>query len=72
MSARVSTLPFQVAESITRGGTTFEVLEYGPLAGSEPFAVAEHVSGRLWIAPTQPLYETMRSALGSAGGKPGG
>ena len=43
MSSPVSTLPFQVAESITRGGTTFEVLEYGPLAGSEPFAVAEQV-----------------------------
>lgn len=43
MSAPVRTLPFQVAESITRGGTTFEVLEYGPLAGSEPFAVAEQV-----------------------------
>ncbi len=36
-------LPFRVAESITRGGTTFEVLEYSPLAGSEPVAVAERV-----------------------------
>jgi uncharacterized protein (AIM24 family) len=36
-------LPFQVAERVTRGGTTFELLEYNPLAGSEPFAVAEHV-----------------------------
>ena len=36
-------LPFQVAETITRGGTTFEVLEYGSLAGAEPFAVAEQV-----------------------------
>ena len=29
-------------------------------------------SGRVWIAPTQPLYEKMRSALGSAGGKAAG
>lgn len=36
-------LPFRVAEAITRGGTTFEVLEYGPLAGTEPFAVAAQV-----------------------------
>ena len=35
--------PFQVVETITRTGTIFEVLEYGPLAGSEPFAVAERV-----------------------------
>jgi len=34
---------FRVAESITRGGTTFEVLVYEPLAGSEPFAVAEQI-----------------------------
>ncbi|HEX8431991.1 MAG TPA: AIM24 family protein [Longimicrobium sp.] len=38
-----TTLPFDVAESITRGGTTFEVLEYHTLGGSEPFAVAEQV-----------------------------
>lgn len=43
MSTTEPTLPFQVAESITRGGTTFEILEYGPLAGSEPFAVAQQV-----------------------------
>ena len=43
MSAPVSPLPYQVAESITRGGTTFEILEYGPLSGSEPFAVAEQL-----------------------------
>lgn len=43
MSAPEIKLPYQVAESITRGGTTFEMLEYGPLAGSEPFAVAEQV-----------------------------
>jgi uncharacterized protein (AIM24 family) len=34
---------FRVAETITRGGTTFEVLEYEPLAGSEPFTVAEQI-----------------------------
>lgn len=38
-----STLPFRVVETITRGGTTFELLEYGALAGSEPFTVAERV-----------------------------
>lgn len=38
-----ATEPFQIVESINRGGTTFEVLEYGPLAGSEPFAVAQQV-----------------------------
>lgn len=43
MSTSENKLPFQVVESITRGGTTFELLEYGPLAGSEPFAVAEQV-----------------------------
>jgi uncharacterized protein (AIM24 family) len=42
-SSAPTTLPFDVAESITRGGTTFEVLEYHALAGSEPFAVAEQV-----------------------------
>jgi uncharacterized protein (AIM24 family) len=40
-SAEPTALPYRVAESITRGGTTFELLEYAPLAGSEPFAVAE-------------------------------
>jgi uncharacterized protein (AIM24 family) len=34
-------LPYRVTERITRGGTTFELLEYAPLAGSEPFTVAE-------------------------------
>ncbi len=43
MSSAEPALPFHVAESLTRGGTTFEVLEYAPLAGSEPFAVAEQV-----------------------------
>jgi len=36
-------LPFKVVETITRAGTTFEVLEYGNLGGTEPFAVAERV-----------------------------
>jgi uncharacterized protein (AIM24 family) len=36
-------LPFAVVETITRGGTTFEVLEYSALGGSEPFSVAEQV-----------------------------
>jgi uncharacterized protein (AIM24 family) len=40
-SAAPTALPYRVAESITRGGTTFELLEYEPLAGSEPFSVAE-------------------------------
>jgi uncharacterized protein (AIM24 family) len=43
MTSEDSELPYSVKESITRGGTTFEVLEYGPLAGSEPYAVAEQV-----------------------------
>ena len=43
MSSSEETLPFRVVETIPRAGTTFEVLEYGPLAGSEPFAVAERV-----------------------------
>lgn len=43
MNAPESKLPFQITESITRGGTTFEMLEYAPLGGSEPFAVAEQV-----------------------------
>ncbi|MGZ8377215.1 MAG: AIM24 family protein [Gemmatirosa sp.] len=40
-SADPTALPYRVAESITRGGTTFELLEYAALAGSESFAVAE-------------------------------
>ncbi|HEY9806029.1 MAG TPA: hypothetical protein V6D04_05635, partial [Candidatus Obscuribacterales bacterium] len=36
-------LPFQVVESVTRGGTVFELLEYKPLAGSDSLAIAEHV-----------------------------
>ncbi|MCU0526409.1 MAG: AIM24 family protein [Elainella sp. Prado103] len=36
-------LPFQVVETVTRGGTTFELLEYAPLAGSETMAIAEQI-----------------------------
>ncbi len=36
-------VPFRVTETITRGGTVFEVLEYAALAGSEPFGVAQQV-----------------------------
>lgn len=43
MNAEPSALPFHVAESITRGGTTFEVLEYDALAGSEPVGVSQQV-----------------------------
>lgn len=43
MSISENKLPFQVLQSITRGGTTFELLEYKPLAGSESFAIAEQV-----------------------------
>lgn len=43
MNAAPTALPFHVTETITRGGTTFEVLEYDALAGSEPIAVAEQV-----------------------------
>jgi uncharacterized protein (AIM24 family) len=36
-------LPFEVVQSVTRGGTTFELLEYKPLAGSETLAIAEQL-----------------------------
>jgi len=35
--------PFRVTETVTRGGTTFELLEYRPLAGSEPLAAVERL-----------------------------
>lgn len=38
-----SNLPFHVVHSVTRGGTTFELLEYKPLAGSETLAIAEQL-----------------------------
>ena len=43
MSPTEPALPFHVAESITRGGTTFELLEYSPLAGTEPVTIAERL-----------------------------
>jgi uncharacterized protein (AIM24 family) len=43
MSASESNLPFQVTQAVARGGTTFELLEYKPLAGSDNFAVAEQL-----------------------------
>jgi uncharacterized protein (AIM24 family) len=43
MSASEQKLPFQVIQTITRGGTTFELLEYAPLDGSETLAIAEHL-----------------------------
>jgi uncharacterized protein (AIM24 family) len=42
-SPSATDMPFAVTQTITRGGTTFEVLEYEPLGGSEPFPVAERV-----------------------------
>jgi uncharacterized protein (AIM24 family) len=35
--------PFTVVETVARGGTTFELLEYRPLAGSEPIAAVERL-----------------------------
>lgn len=43
MSIPENKLPFQVTQSINRGGTTFELLEYNPLSGSETLAVAEQL-----------------------------
>lgn len=36
-------LPFQVVQSATRGGTTFELLEYKPLTGSETLEIAKQL-----------------------------
>jgi uncharacterized protein (AIM24 family) len=36
-------LPFNVVETITRGGTTFELLEYEPLSGSETLGIVQQV-----------------------------
>jgi uncharacterized protein (AIM24 family) len=41
--AQPQKLPFTVVETLTRGGTTFELLEYVPLSGSEPISVAEQL-----------------------------
>jgi uncharacterized protein (AIM24 family) len=35
--------PFRVVETVTRGATTFELLEYQALAGSEPIAAVERL-----------------------------
>ena len=35
--------PFRVVETVTRGATTFELLEYGALAGSEPIGAVERL-----------------------------
>ena len=35
--------PYRVVETVTRGATTFELLEYQPLAGSEPLAAVERL-----------------------------
>ena len=43
MSNSENKLPFQVTQSISSGGTTFELLEYNPLAGSETIALAEQI-----------------------------
>jgi uncharacterized protein (AIM24 family) len=43
MNTPDNSLPFTVVESVTAGGTIFEVLEYEPLAGSESLAVAEQI-----------------------------
>jgi uncharacterized protein (AIM24 family) len=43
MSTPENNLPFQVTQSVTRGGTTFELLEYKPLMGSENLAIAEQL-----------------------------
>ena len=43
MSTNEGSLPFKVVESIARGGTSFEILEYDTLAGSESVSVAEQI-----------------------------
>ena len=43
METTESHRPYHIAETITRGGTTFDVLEYAPLGGSEPFSIAAQV-----------------------------
>lgn len=42
-SSSSNSLPFDVVETITRGGTTFEMLEYKKLNGSESLGVAEQM-----------------------------
>jgi uncharacterized protein (AIM24 family) len=43
MTEAESKSPFQVVQSVARGGTTFELLQYQPLAGSETIAIAEQL-----------------------------
>lgn len=43
MNNAPNSLPFDVVETITRGGTTFEMLEYRKLNGSESLGVAEQM-----------------------------
>jgi uncharacterized protein (AIM24 family) len=43
MSNPEPTSPFDVVDSVTRGGTTFEVLEWRRLAGTEPIAIARQL-----------------------------
>lgn len=43
MATPENQLPFSVTGSVTRGGTKFDLLEYGSLAGSEPPALAEEL-----------------------------
>ncbi|HEX8465403.1 MAG TPA: AIM24 family protein [Abditibacterium sp.] len=38
-------LPYEVVQTLTRGGTTFDLLEYAPLAGTEPFAAIAAIEG---------------------------
>jgi uncharacterized protein (AIM24 family) len=43
MSNPQDNLPFEVVNRITRGGTTFEILKYKPLAGGESIAAIEQL-----------------------------
>jgi uncharacterized protein (AIM24 family) len=43
MPASPNNLPFEVANSLTRGGTTFELLQYKPLSGGESFSAIEQI-----------------------------
>lgn len=43
MSDAANSLPFTVVQSLTRGGTTFELLEYKPLTGSETLTIAKQL-----------------------------
>jgi uncharacterized protein (AIM24 family) len=43
MSVPENNPPFQVTQTVTRGETTFELLEYNPLTGSETLAIADQL-----------------------------